>query len=421
MASTFSPSLRLELIGQGEQAGAWGTTTNRNLGTLLESAIAGYTAVTTTAAKQALTVLDGASDQARSAALALDTTTGAAYEVYAPPAAKVYAVRNMAAHTVTLYNSTSVGNTTAAGVGVAIPAGMALMVGTTGTDFYALGVIPAVGNTPNTVVQRDSSGNFAAGTITASLIGNVTGNVTGNAGTVTNGVYTLGNQTIGGVKTFSESPVVPAGATGTEVPQAQEVVGVTGATGSAKLPAGTTAQQDATPAVGYSRFDTDLDRLTVFDGTHFAPQRAVQSTEVDLTGQSEVTVDVPAWAQNYRVLFNGGSISNDTGHTLVQLGGASGAITTGYTSTSVDGVGNATSSTTGFIIYGALNSRSLMGALEINRFGSDGYVASGVLRMGGLNVANTGGAITTATTVTKIHVKPTSGTFDGGAICVIFS
>lgn len=35
--------------------------------------------------------------------------------------------------------------------------------------------------------------------------GNLTGNVTGNAGTVTNGVYTTGNQTIGGVKTFSST------------------------------------------------------------------------------------------------------------------------------------------------------------------------------------------------------------------------
>jgi hypothetical protein len=37
----------------------------------------------------------------------------------------------------------------------------------------------------------------------------VTGNVTGNAGTVTNGVYTVGDQTIAGVKTFSSSPIVP--------------------------------------------------------------------------------------------------------------------------------------------------------------------------------------------------------------------
>ena len=44
-------------------------------------------------------------------------------------------------------------------------------------------------NTPLTIVSRDSSGNFAAGTITA----NITGNVSGNAGTVTNGVYTTGS------------------------------------------------------------------------------------------------------------------------------------------------------------------------------------------------------------------------------------
>lgn len=44
----------------------------------------------------------------------------------------------------------------------------------------------ATTNTANTLVRRDASGNFSAGTITASLIGNVTG----NADTVTNGVYT---------------------------------------------------------------------------------------------------------------------------------------------------------------------------------------------------------------------------------------
>jgi hypothetical protein len=44
-------------------------------------------------------------------------------------------------------------------------------------------------NTANTVVYRDASGNFAAGTITANLIGNVTG----NADTATNGVVTTGS------------------------------------------------------------------------------------------------------------------------------------------------------------------------------------------------------------------------------------
>ena len=54
-------------------------------------------------------------------------------------------------------------------------------------------------STADKLVLRDGSGNFAAGTITA----NLTGNVSGNAGTVTNGVYTSGDQTIAGVKTFS--------------------------------------------------------------------------------------------------------------------------------------------------------------------------------------------------------------------------
>jgi len=43
------------------------------------------------------------------------------------------------------------------------------------------------------------------GNVTGTFVGNVTGNVTGNASTVTNGVYTTGNQTIGGEKTFSST------------------------------------------------------------------------------------------------------------------------------------------------------------------------------------------------------------------------
>lgn len=46
------------------------------------------------------------------------------------------------------------------------------------------------------------TGNLT-GDVTGNLIGNVTGSVTGNAGTVNNGVYLVGNQTISGTKTFS--------------------------------------------------------------------------------------------------------------------------------------------------------------------------------------------------------------------------
>jgi hypothetical protein len=43
--------------------------------------------------------------------------------------------------------------------------------------------------------------------IVSNVTGNVTGDVTGNAGTVTNGVYTTGAQTIAGVKTFSNGVI----------------------------------------------------------------------------------------------------------------------------------------------------------------------------------------------------------------------
>ena len=48
MASTFSTRLKIELIGDGEQAGSWGTTTNNNLNQSLEQSIAGVLTVATT-------------------------------------------------------------------------------------------------------------------------------------------------------------------------------------------------------------------------------------------------------------------------------------------------------------------------------------------------------------------------------------
>lgn len=46
---------------------------------------------------------------------------------------------------------------------------------------------------------------------TQPVTADVTGDLTGNAATVTNGVYTTGDQTIAGVKTFSSAPTVPDG------------------------------------------------------------------------------------------------------------------------------------------------------------------------------------------------------------------
>lgn len=135
MSSTYSPDLRLELIGTGDQAGVWGNTTNTNLGTLIENAVAGYTSVAIVASPQALTANDGAEDQARFAALALTTSTGANFTVCIPPNSKLYTFYNASSYTATISNSTAKnGIVLSGGTTVAIPAGKTMTVWSDGTN-----------------------------------------------------------------------------------------------------------------------------------------------------------------------------------------------------------------------------------------------------------------------------------------------
>ncbi len=136
MPSTYSPDLRIELIANGEKTGTWGTITNDNLGVIIEDAISGLASVSITSANQALTAQNGAADQSRCAAVSLTTTTGAPFNVYVPPVTKLYVIQNASAYTATIYASTVLGNTTAAGSGTAIPAGRSVLVRCDGTNVF---------------------------------------------------------------------------------------------------------------------------------------------------------------------------------------------------------------------------------------------------------------------------------------------
>ncbi len=66
MSSTYSTNLAIELMGNGDQAGNWGSTTNTNLGTLIEQAISGYvTQAVATGTDTVITIPNGASGVAR--------------------------------------------------------------------------------------------------------------------------------------------------------------------------------------------------------------------------------------------------------------------------------------------------------------------------------------------------------------------
>lgn len=138
MPSTYSPDLRIELIANGEQSGAWGTTTNINLGTLIEDAISGAATVTLTSTSQAFTAANGAADEARCAAIILDDSLGlltGAFSVFAPPVTKLYVIKNDTGYQATIYCSTLTGNTTPAGAGYVIPVGKTVFIRSDGTQF----------------------------------------------------------------------------------------------------------------------------------------------------------------------------------------------------------------------------------------------------------------------------------------------
>jgi len=129
MPSTYSTSLGLELIGNGEQAGTWGTTTNNNLGTLLEAAITGVESITLTGGDYTLTDYNGLPDEARNAVLVFGGLLAAPCNVIAPSVEKTYIVRNFSNATVTMK--------TVSGNGVALTNAASAIVFCDGTDFYS--------------------------------------------------------------------------------------------------------------------------------------------------------------------------------------------------------------------------------------------------------------------------------------------
>ena len=114
MPSTFSPSLRIELIGSGEASGTWGVLTNNNLGSLIEQAISGNTPLDVTLGNITLTALNGVVDQSRSAVLSVSGTPGTTRVLTIPNVTKLYTVRNTSDSTVQIK--------TASGVAYSVPA-----------------------------------------------------------------------------------------------------------------------------------------------------------------------------------------------------------------------------------------------------------------------------------------------------------
>ena len=130
--ATYSTSLKLTLIGDGEQTGTWGSTTNTNLGTLLEQAIVGQTTIIMANADYTLTNLDGATDEARNAVIIVTGNQNATYSVIVPAVPKLYMVTNNLNSLAIAYIKPSGGSA------FQVPNGRTMYLYTNGTTFYAL-------------------------------------------------------------------------------------------------------------------------------------------------------------------------------------------------------------------------------------------------------------------------------------------
>jgi hypothetical protein len=218
MASSYSNRLKIELIGDGEQAGSWGDTTNNNLGAsaeggvgVLDHAIAGVLSIST-GSDTTLTLSDNdgpqtqANNQARQASL-IFSGASADCVVTVPARQKVYNVHNTnTGNTITLRLS---GTST----DYVVAASSSALVSTTGSAWHALspGSFTAGGTISNTsgditidavgdiILDADNADIFLkdAGTTFGSLT-NTSGNLIIKSGTTTAATFSGANVTFAG-------------------------------------------------------------------------------------------------------------------------------------------------------------------------------------------------------------------------------
>ena len=246
MASTYSTSLRIQLIGTGDQAGTWGTTTNTNLGTLIEQAITGVQSIALSGATYTLSNLNGVLDESRNAVLNFTGTLSANCTVTAPAVEKVYIIAN---NTTGGYNVImSSGGTT-----VSVTPGNTSLVYCDGTNFKSA------------ITYDQSNVAITGGTINGAVIGGITpaagsfttlaasGTLTASGDLIVNGNTTLGNATSDTITFNANAVTIPTTFT-------------FNSTGAAVLPKGTTGQQP-TGVAGMIRYNSSTGSFEGYTST----------------------------------------------------------------------------------------------------------------------------------------------------------
>ena len=216
MSSTYSTSLRIQLIDTNTELEAWGQPTDNNLGTIIEQAITGIESISlTNLTTYTLSTANAAPDQARNAVLIFTGSLTANCNVIAPSVQKIYVINNQTTGGYNVNIKTSSGNA------AVINANASQLVFCNGTTFYA-GIALAR-------VQGDLT---------------VTGNIK-----------------LGGLLSASNGSLVMTGNT--------SVVNMGYNNGAMIVPIGSTAQRPSVGIAGMSRWNTNLLSYEVYDGVQW--------------------------------------------------------------------------------------------------------------------------------------------------------
>ncbi len=471
MSSTYSTSLRLELMATGDQSGTWGTTTNTNLGTLLEQAITGVLSVAEGDTTLTLTTVNGGSDQARNAVVNLTGAMTNGRNVVVPTANKLYLIKN----STTGGFSTTV--KTAAGAGVAVLPGTNRWVYCDGTDVVAgdsnlqtlslTALSPATNDTlalgttalgwSDLFLASGGIINWANGDFTLT---HATGMLTANGAIVSSGssVGYTAFQAISTEAAAAAGPVIDLYRNSAS-PAANDVLGQAIFNGQNSTPAkkeyadisalivsptaaaeggalqlstilaGTVAPRAVIGAGLYTAGATGGDKgvNTINASTYYKDGGygvITQGTTVATT--SGTTVDftgLPVGVKMIAIMFNGVS-TNGTSNILVQIGSASGGFeTTGYSSM-VGQSGAGILGTTGFLITQTMAAAYVrMGMAVLSNMTSNTWTQMGVVgdSSNTVNPAVGSGVKTLSSTLDRVRITTVSAdTFDLGSVNVAY-
>ena len=399
MPSSYSPSLRIELPGSGEQSGVWGTTTNNNLGTLLEQSIAGVQAITMTDANYTLSNYNGVSDEARKAVLVVSGTNAAVRDIIAPLTPKVYTIKN---------NTTggfAINIRAPSGASVSIPNGVTSSVYCDGTNFnLALTQTLVADGTGISIGVVGATNTISFGPITSAQLASALTDETGTGSAV-----------------FATSPTLVTPNLGT--PTTLVGTNITGT--AASLTAG-----NATNAVTATTANAVASGITitspVIAGTPSGVGVLTSGTAQSASGATVSFTGIPSWAKRITVLLKDVTTVS-TGLPAIRAGAGS-YEATGYSSTN-NAIGQSTvasslSATTSWDLQNSGGSTQIYsGQLVITRL--EGYlytIAGQVSYNTNGSTALTTGYKTFSGDISQLQLRMSTGadTFNGGSINIMY-